>query len=164
MIRLFKKPTKNIDAEIYDSIYSAHSRILAESKKIIAAGINCADNTIDNEVEVEKLMLAGFHQIPSVISYKKKLEKIRQLRIDLWEAESIRDAITEYSIHYPFNKFIDGPTVDKICKKYKLVISSVSDFIGEIPQKNLDEIIAFKVRRKDIYDINTRSSPYLKTA
>lgn len=50
---------------------------------------------------------------------------------------------------YPLNKFIDRDSVERVCKKYKLILTEVSDYISDIPEKNQKEIVSFRFRQGD---------------
>lgn len=76
-----------------------------------------------------------------------------------WESElekrkedsrvSTLEAIRHFSLHYPQNKFITQEGVDAICEKYGLIYSEVANFIGDVPEKNIQDIENFKVRKED---------------
>jgi hypothetical protein len=57
--------------------------------------------------------------------------------------------IEYYQQEYPNNKFITEKMVVAVCSKYKLVCAPVDKYIGFVPEKNLNQIEAFKVKNQD---------------
>lgn len=47
-------------------------------------------------------------------------------------------------------KFILSPQLERICEKYNLYVRSVSQFLGDIPEPNIKEIMGFKVHLNDL--------------
>lgn len=50
------------------------------------------------------------------------------------------DVIEHYKQNYPFQKFITENELDRICEKYNLIYAPVSNYIKNVPEKNLMEI------------------------
>jgi hypothetical protein len=51
--------------------------------------------------------------------------------------------LLEYEAKYPQYRIIDYSSIIKLCAKYKLMISSLSNYKEMIPQKNIDEIMEY---------------------
>lgn len=60
--------------------------------------------------------------------------------------------ISDYNQIYGANsKFIIDPQLERLCEKYDLYVRSVNLFLGDIPEKNINDIMRFKVRLKDVF-------------
>lgn len=57
-------------------------------------------------------------------------------------------AFQEFAIRYPNNKIISLEHAERVRDKYKFHIGFVDNFIGYIPDKNLDDILNFKMQNK----------------
>lgn len=60
-----------------------------------------------------------------------------------------RNLVKHYQLHYPQNLFVTEEIIKTILNKYNLCNGFTKNYIGTIPEKNMDEIIAFKIRRED---------------
>ena len=144
MITLFKKQKETtkeltIDEQIYKDVYSAQELLLREAREILSKPFSYDKERYDR---LQKLHDLGFSRAEEVKEFKELDDKRK-------EQDELRKKIEYYNVNYPLNKFIDKDIVEKICNKYGLLLTRVSDYIAEIPEKNQDEIINFKVRRKD---------------
>lgn len=88
---------------------------------------------------LEKL---GFTQVREVEDFKADVEKV-----DL-SKESL-ELVGYYRENYPFYKFITEKQVEAICHKYNLVCGNVGKFRGFVPQKNVDDMMDFKLKGKE---------------
>lgn len=137
----FIPPAKGvIEAQIYNDVYSAQEVLLAEANAILAK-FPVYDEQKENRLR--KLSLLGFYNAEEVKEYDKWDSERREL-------ESVKNKLEYYQREYPFNRFIDKKSVETICKKYGLYLTEVNNYIAEIPEKNQKEIVAFKVKRRDI--------------
>lgn len=116
--------------EIHREFNTASDKALASAKEILAS--------IDKEAisKSNRLSRLGFGKSKDVVETKQQLE-----------AEKIASAkakiITQYHTAFPLYKFISEEDVMAICRKYNLVCGPVSNFIGDVPEKNIKEIEAF---------------------
>lgn len=143
-----KEKAQKIIEQIHFEFDSSTEFLLMEAKEIIA-------NTKLDE-KAERLRTIGFTSTKAVTETdeaKKKKEK----------SLILAQAIEYFSMHYPNYKFINEDCVATICKKYELKLGNASDYTGDIPEKNLAEIEAFKLREEDkqeytqLYGLNLRS-------
>jgi len=148
MIKLFKRQVNNepteidtisIDEQIYKDVYSAQELLLNEAKSILSKPTGYDEEKYNR---LQKMHSLGFSNAAEVKEFKDIDNKRK-------EYEKIKDKIEYYNFNYPLNKFIDKETVEKICKKYNLLLTQARDYIAEIPEKNQKEIVDFKVKRKD---------------
>lgn len=141
-VKELQKPIATVE-EIHREFDSASERILEEANAILEK-----ESSKDKE-EIRKLKELGFIKLNSVKELEEEEEK---------KAEATKNAelISYYKKQYPNNKFISKTEVERICKKYGLIMGSSSDYIGEIPPKNRKEIIEFKLKdKKDYADYTT---------
>ena len=67
--------------------------------------------------------------------------------------------IEEYEDKYRgLYKFILEPQLERVCEKYNLFVRNVDLFLGDIPEKNVRDIMGFKVFLDDILDCPTLRS------
>lgn len=148
MFKLFKRakekvfPTdvNKVIEQIHNDFDTAGEKLLIEAKEILSKEVDCSKG--------KRLESLGFLSSKSVVEAK-------QLQSEKDKKKELATLIEYYSIHYPNNKFITEDAVASICKKYGLLCADVSYYIGEVPEKNLKEIEAFKLRDEDM---QTRSN------
>lgn len=120
--------TKQITAkEIQDEFYLASDNLLEEVKQVL-----------QDDFEADKLKELGFKSIQKVSDREDVLTKRRYA-----------ETVAYYRQKYPFRKFLLQLSVEAICKKYGLLLGYVQHFTGVIPQKNINEILGFKVNDED---------------
>lgn len=124
--------------KIHRKFDTASEKILSEAKKLIAGKPEVSYS--------ERLKGIGFIKSNGTAN-GKNFVRSRQL-ISL---------IQEYSIAYPNYKFITEEIVNKICEKYGLLFSVISNYIGDVPEKNLAEIETFVSTHKIIPEIKSSS-------
>lgn len=96
------------------------------------------------EAEVNGVLsAAGFNNVPSVSKMITERGTIKQLRADV-------ECAKRYLQRYPQYKFLTENQLNVICKKYGLVYSIATHFMGEIPIRNKKEIAAFRVQSTDV--------------
>lgn len=139
-INAFVKNDVSIDVQIYNDMYSAQELLLQEAKSILDNAVNINEEKYILLAEMNRLGFANAEEVKAFTDYSDKLKK---------QAE-ISEAIKYYKATYPLNKFIDETSVKVICEKYGLVLSTVNNYIAEIPLKNQKEIVMFRVKEKDI--------------
>lgn len=122
--------------EIHHEFEIASDKLLEQAYSIINSQPKV------NESKIERLMKFGFSQVKEVEEGIKIIEKTSLSKEQI-------DLIAYYKREYPFNKFITESQVKEICHKYNLVCGDVSRFTGFVPEKNLQEMISFKIKEID---------------
>lgn len=120
--------------QIHNEFDSASERLLNEAKEIVSKEINTSNG--------ERLKKLGFNVAKQTVESENTIE-IKK------ENERLRDDIEYFKQWYPFNKFITEKEIKRLCEKYKLVFGEVSDYKGEVPEKNISEIERFVLREED---------------
>lgn len=75
----------------------------------------------------------------------------------LFEREELNDVLNECAVVYPGKKFITDEQIAQLCQKYNLLLTTPDRFIGEIPERNIQELNDFNPKgseKKDFYDPN----------
>lgn len=132
--------TIGIDEQIYNDVYSAQELLLQEAKKVLEDSPVYDQKRYDR---LKKLASLGFQNAQEVHEFELLESKKKHL-------EELRERIEYYKRQYSLHKFIDEKSVIAICKKYALYLTKAHNYIAEIPEKNQNEIVAFKVKRKDV--------------
>jgi hypothetical protein len=131
------KDAAKIVAEIHNEFDTAAERLLKEAKAIIG------NTDKANAEKASRLKKLGFGSAAPVKKNEGQVEKERK-------GKELADLILYYQTWYPGNKFITEQEVERICKKYGLLCGAVSNYIGDVPEKNLREIEAFKLRDEEM--------------
>lgn len=133
-----RKFLENVKVEdIHNEFFLAQETLLKEAEEHINANNN------EEELLYAKLYNLGFYR------HKKAGEGMVKENI-VKQNKSIHDTIISYKRKYPLYKFITEEKIVEICKKYELVIGTPDIFIGEIPKKNLLEIVNCNIKKEDI--------------
>jgi hypothetical protein len=117
----------------------AGERLLAQAKRIIA---NIKEPNTD---KVERLKALGFGATKPI----KEMQEREKAKIS---AHETIEAVEYYQAFYPSYKFISLKQIESISKKYGLLYGDSKNYLGDIPDKNLAEIEAFKLREEDYYE------------
>jgi len=131
---LNKKSTKLV-TKIHNEFNGEVELLLVEAKK----------TRIHNDEfwsKAEKLKKSGFINVNEVVTAENDI-KINEDKLFL------ANAIEYFTIKYPLYKFITEESIIKICKKYKLIYGNVTNYIGHIPDKNINEIFNNRVDLND---------------
>ncbi len=125
--------------KIHRKFDTASEKLLTEAKAIVAAPV-----VLETE-KIERLNKIGFNAAKPIGDAEKGFKKKEA-------AKEMIEAIEYYQVYYPSYKFIHEEQIQKICKKYKLLYGDGSNYLGDIPEKNLAEIEAFKLREEDYHE------------
>lgn len=150
MFKFFKKIAAKAIPENSESIQqtiekvhyefdSAAERLLKEAKEILGQ----KDESIADKAE--RLKKLGFTVSKAVVEANAQEQKVA-------ESKRVAESIIYFQQWYPNQKFITQNEVEAICKKYGLLFGEAAYYKGDIPEKNLAEIEAFKLREEDMQD------------
>jgi len=146
MFKLFKSKsqpsvtTESVDQQIYKDVYSAQELLLAEANRVLSKPI---EYDSERHERLKQMYELGFSSASEVKEFNELCDKI-------YEHQITKRFIEYYQQNYPLHKYINNESVKAICEKYNLLLTRVSDYIAEIPEKNQKEIIAFRIKRKDV--------------
>lgn len=139
------KSTNEIIEEIHETFYTEVDRLLAEAKILKPLDTDKQD-LIDKSARLKSL---GFTNTNEVSTSESEIARLKKLENENLTKDNLREAINYFSFKYPHYKFITEESVIKICEKYNLVYSEVSNYIGEVPDANLEHIENFKIEEID---------------
>lgn len=124
--------------QIHDDFETAQDRIVKEAQRII-------DSHHPELIErANRLKSIGFPSAKDAVIGT-------QYQLNIENKKGVLESINYFKQKYPFNKFITEEEVERLCKKYGLVLSDSSNYIGEIPEKNISDIENFKLDECDYY-------------
>jgi hypothetical protein len=114
---------------------------------------------VHEELENESLFL---HKIHNIKDFKDKADFLSSIGFTNSISTKIYSAISENSIviqeykvkYFGVYKFILKPQLERVCEKYNLYVRDTKFFLGDIPEKNIKDIMNFKICINDlpIYD------------
>lgn len=85
------------------------------------------------DVRAKRLIALGFHRQKGVSDYQEKERSAAK-------AEASKALMEEAAMKYPGMKFIATEIMDEVCKKYGLLLGSVTRYEGEIPDWVIDQL------------------------
>lgn len=149
------KSTKDIIEEIHDTFYTEVDRLLKD------AGIKGAEPTLSNDaLRGKKLVELGFVNSKQAQQFNNENKRVEEVQQTNTQKAQLKRAIEYFSFKYPNYKFITEESVKKICEKYNLIYGEVTYFKGEVPTKNLQHIIDFKIDENDEAWAIIKPSPF----
>lgn len=123
--------------QIHYEFEVAGENLLLEAQTLLKT-----DKTAELSAKAERLNKLGFRS-------SKEVTKASDYSKERSMAEVNAKLIEYYSRVYPMNKFINEASIKRICEKYGIVKGEVEWFIGEVPEKNLQEIENFSIKDED---------------
>ena len=150
MFNLFKsKETQEVSKQVLtDKKYSSdieqihHEFSIAGDELLREAELILATCVVNNVGKADMLRSLGFNSVPEV---KDAMQKEQTIKI----SQQTADLIKYYKEKYPFNRFINEESVERICKKYNLVCGDVGLYKGFVPETNLKQIAKFSLKEED---------------
>ena len=140
-----EKTVNEIIEEIHESFYTEVDRLL-EQAKIMKSEKSDNQQLID---KAKKLIALGFKNTKETKLAEEELERLKLIEEENVKKKALIETIEYFSVKYPNYKFITRESVLKICDKYNLVLGWVNDYIGTVPDKNVEAISDFKVDEND---------------
>lgn len=136
---------KSIVEEIHHSFNNEIDNILAE------ANISKSLETINAELKnkATALQSLGFFNTQEVKDIQEQIKKNKEAQeINKAKQQIIQD-IKYFQDKYPHYRIITKEAIDRICNKYGLAYAAVRFYTGTVPQKNLNDLMNFKIDNKD---------------
>jgi hypothetical protein len=142
MFKLLLHKTKTPE-QIQATVDAIHEDFMTASDKAVAQAKALLEQNKEVLDKASRLKQLGFTSTQTV----KIAEGIKGHKAI---SKDIAKAIRLYQEHYPNCKFITEDDVRAICKKYALLCGPVSAFIGSVPEKNIAQMEAFKLKNEHI--------------
>lgn len=124
--------------QIHAEFDSGEERILSECDKILSELQIPTETQIERKASIMKDL--GFVNSETVKQAEKLSENSKQIqqKIDITAKQA--ETIKYFKNKYPFEKFITVDELERICNKYNLIHAPVSNYIKDIPEKNVLEM------------------------
>jgi hypothetical protein len=122
--------------EIHADFYGAEERLFVEAIGISKGTLGFKP---DKAARLQKIGFGKAKPIKDAEDYHRKRGV----------SEKLISAIEYYRTYYPQYKFITEGEVKKLCSKYGLLLGEASNFTADMPDKNLQDIEKFKLRKED---------------
>lgn len=114
------------------------------------------------ELERENSLLLKEHNLSD---FTKKSDFLKAINFHNSKATKLYSAIIESEEYRKdFNrryngmyKFILPEQLERVCEKYNLFVRGVNDFCGDIPEKNIKDMMDFKFFSEDIFSVKIDS-------
>lgn len=146
---------KNIVKQIHNEFDTAVEKlfIYAEKSAEESKKIKVKEQQKDFKKKAILMKDLGFNNAKEVKEFEKeesKTENIRSKKENLSNlSKNLIKEINKYKIKFPGYKIITYSQVMKICEKYNLYMGKSDLYTGEIPDKNLEDIVKFdKIKNK----------------
>lgn len=146
-MNIFKKKqsTNDLVKEIHNSFHNELEEIIQSTKRKI--DINQPDE--DLKTKANRLRKVGFVNSQPVKDFRDIENNNREKERFNHEQQTLKDAISYFSLKYPLYRFITKESVDKLCEKYELSHYMVDCYGMDVPEKNLKEIENFNILDED---------------
>jgi hypothetical protein len=131
--------------EIHETFFTEVDRLLADAK-ILRSTHSDKEDLLERKSNLEKL---GFGSAKPVVEGSDEFNRLRQIKSENEKREKLVNTIEYFSFKYPMYKFITEESVEMICKKYNLMYSEVSNYIGDVPDKNINDMLNFSIKDED---------------
>jgi len=135
-----RKTSDDLVREIHNEFDTAGDKLLNQAKSILEeiAKSNIAEN-LENKAKIMEQI--GFINSKFVKDVNNKIKNDKQAKED---AEKDAQLVMYYKHKYPNLKFLKENDLDTICEKYNLVYAPIKNYVENVPDKNLNDIIDAK--------------------
>lgn len=140
-VTVVKSPTVEM---VHNHFYTEVDRLLEEAKVLHSTEAN--KSLLEKG---EKLRQLGFINSTETRLSQVEEQRVRKLQGENMKKENMVKAIEYFGTKYPQYKFITEQSVKDICKKYSLIYGTVNHYIGNVPERDLERMLQFKVDVKD---------------
>ena len=117
--------------DIHNAFYSAQDELLRPLVEV----------DVDPGNQGSNLKKLGFNMHPKVLAWENAVRQVNENRRSM-------NAMGALVHLYPDIKFITLTQVNALCTKYGLVFGPINRFVGDIPQKNINDMLKFSIARE----------------
>lgn len=135
-----KPASVNIDLQIFQDVYTGGDLFVTTVEDFISKPNPFEADKFDRLLKLAALGFQNSEDVKDAVGYAEKLHN----------QTAILEKVKQYKVDYPMHRFIDGDGVQEICKKYGLLLAGVDKYKADIPEKNQNDIVNFRVIKKDI--------------
>jgi hypothetical protein len=133
------KTEQQIIQEIHNEFDTAEDRLLEQADSLLRELDIPTETAI--EIKADKLAMLGFVNSETVVKAKSLKDVRRSQEAKIVKTRAQAELIRYYKQTYPFQKFLTESELERICDKYKLIFAPVSNYIKDVPEKNINEIL-----------------------
>lgn len=137
---------------IHNDFYNMESIIKSEGE-IVVKTKNSSDYKEKYLVLETKLnTLKSLHLTASKTfnDLDEELNSLKKMDIAYKAIVKTLEALNYFKQTYPAYKFIIQNSVNVLCQKYELLCKPISEFIGTIPEKNLNNLLEASIKDQDL--------------
>lgn len=137
------------DTDIIEEIHAAFDtevNRLLEQANIKTEVPKIEDKLCDKASLLERL---GFKNATPVRKVHEIGKEARKKEMENEAKNKLIKVIQYFQMKYPNHKFITEESVKNICKKYFLIYGDVDKYIGDVPEKNIQDMLNFKIDEVD---------------
>lgn len=163
MLLLKRKPKFTVE-QIHEEFDSGEERILQECDKLLTELQIPTENKVIKKAE--NLISLGFVNSETALQGKALKENLNA-KSKIAEVSKVQaETIKELKQHYPLDKFITVAELERICTKYELIHAPVANYIKDVPEKNVNEMLnrkslSYKHLAKDVYRYKLKFYDYV---
>jgi hypothetical protein len=140
LTEILKKDASVIIAEIHNDFNSAEERLLLKAERVVA------NPHTEITLKAERVNKLGFGA--------SKPATVGQSVVDNYQSsKEYIDNRKYFNSKYPLYKFITESEVKRLCEKWYLVLGDADKYIGDIPEKNIEEIEKFNLKEEDFIEV-----------
>lgn len=144
-VRQKRMSTNEIIEEIHETFFTEADRLLAQAK--ISHSLETDKQPLIDKRD--RLIKLGFTNTKECKEAATEIKRLNALKTENKSKEGLVRAIDYFSFKYPNYKFITEESVKTICAKYNLVYGAITDYLGTVPTKNIEEMEKFKISPED---------------
>jgi hypothetical protein len=138
--------------QIHAEIDSAQDRLIQQAEKLIS------ELNIPTETQVERkadqLEKLGFVNSETVKKAESLKNQRKEVELKVVSTKEQAELLRYYKQTYPLQKFLTVEELDRICEKYGLIHAPVSNYVKDVPEKNVLEMAKVcKLKDSDLQKI-----------
>jgi hypothetical protein len=127
------KEMNNIIEQIHQDVLTAQDFIKNN---------NLVEYNLTEIKKSEKISKFGFKNKENIINKNAELNEMSKKLIEI--LPNYQEVFDKLNQKYPFFKAITEEQLEIVCKKYNLFLSDTENFIGNIPNKNVEDMEIFE--------------------
>lgn len=130
------KPKRVSAAQIHAELYAEADVALLEPEAFTEAAPIASERAVT-------LMEMGFTEQAEVMDLNRQQESYEKRKAIADRDQKLHNEVMQLVVRFPNYKFLNQGGLKKVTEKYGLQVSSVDNFIGDIPDKNVQEMAGF---------------------
>lgn len=128
--------------EIHAEFDSAEERVINECENLLKEIQIPLESKIESKAN--NLKSLGFINVETIKQAELISKRNNELKSKIALTETQVNTIKELKLKYPLEKFITVDELNRICKKYNLMYAPVKNYIKDVPEKNVNDMMKMK--------------------